>query len=162
IPGARRRRKKRNREDPDEQPSTSIFTADILERKLVPRKSFKSTLLAKDYPVYNAMYPHKNLSNAYPSGLRVNVSDSYYSESHTTMTETARHRASSTVSIKRVKRADINQLDNKEKLNETENVNNASVTDAGNNTNNGRLRRSTVSVVRISKANEASLRKSIT
>ncbi|CAF5155802.1 unnamed protein product, partial [Rotaria magnacalcarata] len=121
-----------------------------------------SSLLGNDYPVDNAVHPYKNLSNVSPSDLRVSLSDSYYSAATTRMIDTEGHRVSSTVSVKRLKRADIDQLDNKGKLNETENVNNASATDADCSTNSGRPRRSTVSVVRISKANEVSLRQSIT
>ncbi|CAM4817725.1 unnamed protein product [Rotaria magnacalcarata] len=91
----------------------------------------------------------------------MSLSDSNYSEATSTMTDTEGHRVASTVSAKRLKLTDIDQPDDREKFNETASAHNAvAVTPTYIETVKS-IPCSAVSVVRVSKFNQATLRNSI-
>ncbi|CAF3917098.1 unnamed protein product, partial [Rotaria sp. Silwood1] len=154
-PVARRRRRRKSKEEHvSERTSESRLIINELEKIAAPRKIFKSNIPTKDYVIYNAIHPRNSMNNTPPSDLRTSLSDSNFSEAVTTTTDIEAHRASSTVSVKRIKRNTIEQLNNTEKLNETKNIHIKSENHTDNGENTRITRRSTVTVVRVPKLAE--------
>ncbi|CAF4485428.1 unnamed protein product, partial [Rotaria sp. Silwood2] len=161
-PAARRRRRKSKKKDTCERSSESRLITNELERITASRKILKSNTPTKNCLTYNKVNPRDNMNNASPSDLRISLADSNFSKEVTNLTDKEEQRVSSTVSVKRVKRATIEPLNNTEQLNETENVHIKSPNHLEDSENSRIIRRSAVTVLRVSRLDEANQNNSIT
>ncbi|CAF3860076.1 unnamed protein product, partial [Rotaria sp. Silwood1] len=161
-PAARRRRRRKSKEEVIERASESRLISHELEKITTPKKIGKSNTPMKDYPVDNAVHSHNNMNSTSPSDWCIRLSDSNFSETVTPMTDREEHRTSSTVSVKRIKRVTIEEPNNTTKLDETENFDIEPANHRENSENSRIIRRSTVTVLRVSKSNEVNQNHSIT
>ncbi len=140
-PAARRRRRGKAENDVAvRQTWLPQNIANLTQKRQDVSGIYQPRTLRKDHLVDNIPYA-KDLT-----ALHISLSDSA-----TTMTDLEESKISSTISVKRIRRASIVKMNNKEKPDKTENVDIKSENHRDNNGNSAVTQRSAVTIVRVKK-----------
>lgn len=155
YPGARRRRRKEAKEKDHEHVFDRAVIRNESELKVLPKRLRSPGTSHKDSTPYDVLKHQESLNSRSSGQLNKSWSPSNNSELLTTLTDIDEHRISSTVSVKRIKRADLNRLEDSQSPNKSEDLDNKSKDPLSPRHNSNLVRRSTVSVIRVSKSDLA-------
>ncbi|CAF4293067.1 unnamed protein product, partial [Rotaria sp. Silwood2] len=148
---SRRQRRKLKEEYICARAIDSRLTSFELEKQRASRKIFKSNIPTKDYLINNTVHHQNNTSHIFSQDSSANLFDSAYSDGVTTTTDIEETRILSTVSIKRINHATIQQLHDTEKLIDNAEPNSKLPNHIDNSDDSQSIRCSAVSVVRVPK-----------
>ncbi len=102
----------------------------------------------KDHPAANTVHANDSMTSYSPSNLHISLPDS---TTRVTDVEKEQHTVSSTVSVKRIKRSDMMNINNTENLDETKNSDIQATNHRGSRGNNAAIRRPSVIVLGMNK-----------